>query len=98
MIDLGLDDGEGPFRLLHLISDPEKNVTLVKYHTSKSCVIFFFLYKVKNRKGYGKGVHFFIIDSIIQIKSKIKEKIELINEQTKIYVPVKLNKIIECKF
>ena len=59
-----LKDG---FRLINLdFKNNEEKVELIKYHTSETCIIFFFIY----RNLEGEGVHFFIIDLIENIKKK----------------------------
>ena len=46
MIDLNENGKENnPFKLIKLYDDEIKELKLVKYHKSKSCVIFFFLFR-----------------------------------------------------
>ena len=94
VIDLGQNTNEAPFWLLKLYSDQIRKLKLIKYHTTENCVIFFFLHR-ENDKG---GVHFFIIDLIANIKSKISANLKLIDNSTKIFVPIQLNNIDECTY
>jgi hypothetical protein len=65
------DSSKDPFKLLKLYEDEVKELKLVKYHKSKNCVIFFFLFRSRSILENNKevvnndmfGVHFFLFRS-----------------------------------
>lgn len=66
------DSSKEPFKLIKLYEDQVKELKLIKYHKSKNCVIFFFLFRSRSclidnkleTKDNLFGVHFFVFRSI----------------------------------
>jgi hypothetical protein len=62
------------FKYIKLYDEEVKELKLVKYHKSKTCVIFFFLFRSRKKQGERdeeieevdglQGVHFFMFKSI----------------------------------
>lgn len=94
--------------MLKLYSEEIKDIKLVKYHTSKSCVIFFFLhrneYNFSNDESdtlsHGKfsGVYFFTIKLISQLKLMTIHHKSLIKKGSVIFIPNDLKNITSERY
>ena len=78
--------------LMKLYSEYVINTKLIKYHFSKRYSIFFFIYRYLD-EGVLKGVHFFLINNIRDLKKE-----NLVEEGTNIYILEKLDKIYKIQF
>jgi hypothetical protein len=82
LIDLsGIDPkNKEPYQFLSLYSSSVQNTKLVSYHTSQNNAVFFFLYR-KDHNNSLKGVHFFILRKISELKQIITKKLSLIDDK-----------------